>query len=147
MELKKMIIPALIGGLGSGFMASLPIVNCCNICCLWIIFGGAAAAYLYHREARLEPADGAVVGAFTGIPYAFLTTILSLAIKMMIDVLGITSEYVKYRDPTALVGDIAFAGFNTLVFAAIAFFGQVILGMIFGAAGGVITALILERKK
>ncbi|MBD3262101.1 MAG: hypothetical protein GF334_10630 [Candidatus Altiarchaeales archaeon] len=147
MELKKMIIPSLIGGLGSGFVAALPVINCCNVCCLWVILGGMGAAYLYHREATIQMADGAVVGAFTGIPYAFLTTILYLAIKMLIDVFGITSEYVKFRDPTALFGDVVFAGLNTLVFAVIMFFGHLILGMIFGALGGVIAALIIERKK
>src|SRR5205814_1251056 len=67
--------PALIGGLVMGVLSALPLVNAANICCcLWVIAGGAVAAYLLQQNQTMPiaPGDGALVGLFAGIIGAFV---------------------------------------------------------------------------
>ena len=40
----------LLGGLFIGVLSALPIINLANCCCLWIVGGGAIAAYLGQQE-------------------------------------------------------------------------------------------------
>ena len=61
--------PAFWGGLFIGVLSALPIVNvgnCC--CCLWVICGGALAAYLRQQNSpvQIEAAEGALVGLMAG---------------------------------------------------------------------------------
>ena len=43
--------PALIGGLVMGVLSALPIISAGNVCCcLWVVSGGAIAAYLFQQE-------------------------------------------------------------------------------------------------
>jgi hypothetical protein len=53
--------PALWGGLFIGVLSALPLVNlenCC--CCLWVLCGGALAAYL-RQQNNLYQIDAAEV--------------------------------------------------------------------------------------
>ena len=40
----------LLGGLFIGVLSALPFVNAANCCCLWIIGGGAIAAFLAQQD-------------------------------------------------------------------------------------------------
>ena len=42
--------PALLGGVFIGVLSALPIVQLCNCCCVWIVGGGALAAYLQQQN-------------------------------------------------------------------------------------------------
>ena len=55
--------PALIGGAAMGVLSALPIVNMGNCCCLWVLGGGAIAAYLLQQDhpAPINLGDGALV--------------------------------------------------------------------------------------
>ena len=60
-----MLQPALIGGVVNGVLSGLPVINIGNICCcLWVIVGGAVAAYMLQqkREVPINAGDGAAVG-------------------------------------------------------------------------------------
>ena len=52
-----------------GVLSALPLVAAGNCCCLWVISGGAIAAYLLQQNqtAPLTPADGALVGLLAGL--------------------------------------------------------------------------------
>ena len=70
--------PILLGGLFIGVLSALPIVQLCNCCCLWIVGGGALAAYLQQQNqpAPLNVTGGARVGLLAGIAGAFVWLIV-----------------------------------------------------------------------
>jgi hypothetical protein len=66
---------AALGGVFIGVLSALPFVsagNCC--CCLWIVSGGALAAYLevQQKNRTLTAGEGAAVGALSGVIGAFI---------------------------------------------------------------------------
>ena len=45
------LVPALIGGGVIGLLSSIPVVNMGNcLCCMWVLAGGALAAYLNAKD-------------------------------------------------------------------------------------------------
>jgi hypothetical protein len=78
--------PALLGGLFIGVLSSLPIVNICNCCCLWILGGGALAAYLQQQNQPMPitVAQGARVGLLAGVVAAFVWLVTSPALELLI---------------------------------------------------------------
>src|SRR5215471_12119390 len=62
--------PALYAGLAMGVLSALPLISLGNcLCCLWVIGGGALAAYLLQQNHPypIESADGALVGLLSGL--------------------------------------------------------------------------------
>src|SRR4051794_37644410 len=64
------LLPALLGGLFIGVLSSLPYIKGGNICCcLWVVSGGAIAAWLMQQN-TLRPitlGEGAIVGLLAGL--------------------------------------------------------------------------------
>ena len=82
---KSRLQPALLGGLLIGVLSALPLVsagNCC--CCLWVVCGGALAAYLRQQNlpTQIAASEGAVVGLFAGLIGGVAATILSIPLEM-----------------------------------------------------------------
>jgi hypothetical protein len=78
--------PALWGGVFIGVLSALPLVsagNCC--CCLWVLVGGALAAYLRQQNSQyqLTAAEGAIVGLIAGAIGGVIQSILSIPFEMM----------------------------------------------------------------
>jgi len=73
--------PALLAGVLAGFLAGLPLVNCC--CCLWPIAGGLLAVYLHQKQTRsvLTGADGAILGAIAGVAAAVVRTLILIPLQ------------------------------------------------------------------
>jgi len=70
-----------------GVLSALPIVAAGNICCcLWVVSGGAIAAYLLQQNssAPITPGDGALVGLLAGLVGALVQFIVAIPIGMMI---------------------------------------------------------------
>jgi len=79
--------PAVIGGVIMGVLSALPIVAAGNLCCcLWLLSGGAIAAYLLQQNqtAPLTPADGALVGLLAGLVGAFVRFAVAIPIDLML---------------------------------------------------------------
>ena len=77
--------PAILGGLFIGVLSALPLVsagNCC--CCLWVVSGGALAAYLRQQNLpfQITASEGAIVGLFAGLIGGVATTIFSIPMEM-----------------------------------------------------------------
>lgn len=74
----SLFTPALIGGAVAGLLSAIPFVNC--LCCLWIIGGGALAAYLWAKDipGGLTSGEGALVGAFAGVVAAAADALISI---------------------------------------------------------------------
>src|SRR5918911_1860089 len=61
---------AIIGGVCIGLLSSIPYVRLVNVaCCLWIIVGGAFAAYLYIKNSpvQVSAGEGVQIGAMAGV--------------------------------------------------------------------------------
>lgn len=78
--------PALWGGLLIGILSGLPLIgagNCC--CCLWVLAGGALAAYLHqqNRPYQITSGDAALVGLMAGLIGAVVDSLISIPFRMM----------------------------------------------------------------
>ena len=77
---------ALLGGLLLGVLSALPIVKMGNACCcLWVLAGGAVAAYLLqHGQADpITSSDGAGVGFLAGVFGAVVWQVIALPIQIV----------------------------------------------------------------
>ena len=78
--------PALIGGLVIGVLSSLPIISAGNVCCcLWVVSGGAVAAYLLQQNQTtpITPGDGALVGLYAGLIGAAVGFVISIPLSLV----------------------------------------------------------------
>jgi hypothetical protein len=78
--------PVVLGGLFIGVLSSLPLVsagNCC--CCLWILAGGALAAYLRQQNltSQITAAEGLLVGMLAGLAGGVVSIVLSIPMQAM----------------------------------------------------------------
>jgi hypothetical protein len=70
-----------------GVLSALPIVAAGNICCcLWVVSGGAIAAYLLQQNssAPITPGDGALVGLLAGLIGAIVQFIVAIPISILV---------------------------------------------------------------
>lgn len=80
--------PALVGGVLMGVLSALPLIgplgNIC--CCLWVVGGGALAAYLLqsNQAAPITPADGALVGLLAGLIGAVVHTLVAIPLDFIL---------------------------------------------------------------
>jgi hypothetical protein len=79
--------PAFIGGLVMGVLSALPLVSAGNLCCcLWVVGGGALAAYLLQQNesGAITPGDGALVGLLAGLIGAVVQTLVGIPIGLLV---------------------------------------------------------------
>jgi hypothetical protein len=140
MDVKNMLIPGIVLGVVVGILGAVPFVNLCNICCLWIVAGGFVAAYLYGRDTTVELVDGAVVGVIYGFTYGIVVSVTEFLVTTLLRILRIGG------------GDLV-GGINLLSLeigeplrSLILTFFNILLGMVFGAVGGVISSATMEGK-
>jgi hypothetical protein len=79
--------PAFWGGAFIGVLSALPLVslgNCC--CCLWVLIGGALAAYLRQQNNpyQIDAAEGAIVGLMAGAIGGVLYAVLSIPLQLFL---------------------------------------------------------------
>jgi hypothetical protein len=152
--------PALIGGLVMGVLSALPIISAGNFCCcLWVVSGGAIAAYLLQQNhpAPITPGDGALVGLLAGLAGAFvqflvgipigilvapmeramLQRILEMSGNMPADMRDALERY-SSSDAQFGVARMILLQLARLVFA-------LFVGTIFSTIGGVIGAMVFKR--
>ncbi len=143
--------PALLGGLLIGVLSALPLVsagNCC--CCLWVVTGGALAAYLRQQNmpVMISASEGALVGLLAGLIGGVATTILSIPMEMM------TGPFQRQIMERILSGNPDFppemrdmlerAGTGAGM-TAIKLVTNVVTGVIFGLLGGLLGAAIFKK--
>ena len=79
--------PAFWGGLFIGVLSALPLVNAGNCCCcLWVICGGALAAYLRQQSSpvQIDVAEGALVGLMAGAIGGVIATVRSIPFQQYV---------------------------------------------------------------
>jgi hypothetical protein len=153
--------PALIGGLVIGVLSSLPLINLGNLCCcLWVVSGGAVAAYLLQQNQTqaITPGDGALVGLFAGIIGAGVGFLISIPISLLMEpvqramiqrtlemsgdmppaIREILQNYGEPRTAAGLVG--------RLFLRVVGFFIMLCIGSIFSTLGGLLGAAIFKKN-
>lgn len=143
--------PALLGGLFIGVLSTMPIVNIGNVCCcLWVISGGALAAYLL-QQSQPEPitgADGALIGLMAGIVGAFTGAILQIPVEMFFG--PIQKEWIErlmqgQGDMPPQFMEMLNRPLNAASVIADLIF-RLVAYVIFGMLGGVLGVAVFRRK-
>jgi hypothetical protein len=150
-----MIRSASLGGLFIGVLSALPIVgiaNCC--CCLWVVAGGALAAYLdvQQKNRTLTSGEGAAVGALAGVIGAFVWLPIVIMVSVVLGPMqrAFLEEIARNASdipPEAreMLENMGGAG-GSVVGYLLFFFPQLIIGAIFAALGGVLSAAYFKRE-
>lgn len=147
--------PALYGGLLLGVLSALPIINLGNACCcLWVMAGGAVAAYLLqaNQAAPITPGDGATVGLLAGVIGALVQLILSIPVGLVMGpIQGRMIERVFQNagdmpeNMRPFMDAMRHTGFSILG-AIFGFFVFLFLAMVFSTLGGLIGAALFKKQ-
>ena len=149
--------PALLGGLVLGVLSALPIISAGNICCcLWVVTGGAVAAWVLqaNQPSRITPGDGATVGALAGLVGSVVWLVLSIPIGLMMGpiqarlmerVLERTDTMPERMGPLfeTIRDNAGFSVFGTLL----GFVVMLLVGVIFATVGGAIGAALFGKSE
>ena len=144
----------LLGGLFIGVLSALPIVNLANCCCLWIVGGGALAAYFAQQDdpAPLGLIAGARIGFRAGLVGAVIWLIASIAVDLVFAPLqqravgmmlrGATDMPPEVRTWLESVGDRASAPLRYML----GFLFQLFVATPFAAFGGLLGVALFGRQ-
>jgi len=145
---------AALGGVFIGVLSALPLVsagNCC--CCMWMISGGALAAYLevQQKDRTLTGGEGAAIGALSGVIGAFVWIPIAVAMAVLLGPLqrAVFEEIARNaRDmpPEAREVFENMGGGGSAVGYAFLFMFQLFAGAIFAAIGGVLSAAYFKKE-
>jgi hypothetical protein len=142
-----MLQAAVLGGLFTGVLSALPIVSLGNCCCLWILGGGALAAYLDQQGLGRPTSAGR--GAITGLAAGAISAFVWLMASMLLDpIIGpmqqrVVDEFLRIandvppevRDSLESLGQGRSIGGYAVGFAMMLCFGT-LFSAIGGALGG-----------
>lgn len=149
MNSRSFILSAVIAGVVIGFLANLPLLNLINcLLCIWVWVGGILAVLLYrrfqHGKLDLTPAQGAGLGALSGLFGAFVGVVVNaLTSFISIPMFNSVASYLQIE------GDLPFqvAGLPSLILSTLFFFVLDVVGYpLFGALSGFITASLLGKE-
>jgi hypothetical protein len=145
---------ATLGGVFIGVLSALPFVsagNCC--CCMWMISGGALAAYLetQQKNRTLTGGEGAAIGALSGVIGAFVWIPIAVAMAVLLGPLqrAVFEEIARNaRDmpPEAREVFENMGGGGSAVGYVFLFMFQLFAGAIFAAIGGVLSAAYFKKE-
>lgn len=150
--------PALYGGLVLGVLSALPIISAGNICCcLWILAGGALAAYLLqaNQPTPVSLGDGAAVGLLAGLIGGVVWQVLSIPIsiatgplqaQLLERLLARAGEIPENVRPLLEAARQAPSGGFMAVRFIVGLFFTLIVGGLFSAIGGLLGAAIFAKK-
>lgn len=153
------LVPALVGGGVMAILSTVPFISLGNcLCCLWILAGGALAAYMYSRELpgdiSITGGDGAVAGLLAGIFGALFASILGYLFMSMgdVEVLNRVFENVL-RDRSDLSPEVdelmrSLRSGESLspIYMLVGLFFSLIINAVFGTLGGLIGAAMFKKK-
>jgi hypothetical protein len=144
-----------------GVLSALPLINAANVCCcLWVVAGGAVAAYLLQQNQPMPitPGDGALVGLFAGIIGAFVAFVVSIPIGLVLEPMqramiqrtlemsgnmppAIRQILENYGEPRTGLGML-----GGIFLRVIGFLFMLFVGSIFSTLGGLLGAAIFKKS-
>ena len=143
----------LLGGLFIGVLSALPIVNLANCCCLWILGGGAIAAYFAQQQypGPFGLMDGARVGFRAGIFGAVIWLFASAVVDVMLAPLQQSAADLMLRSATDIPPEVR-AWLENIGNSAslparmiVGFLFQLLIAAPFAALGGLLGAAVFGR--
>jgi hypothetical protein len=142
-----------------GVLSALPFVAGGNLCCcLWLVSGGAIAAYLFqqNQSTPIAPGDGALVGLFAGLIGAVVVMVVSIPIDLFLgpmerQMLQRFLEMSRNPDMRDMVERMSSrqraAGAATFIVGHIFFFMMwLCAGAVFSTLGGLLGAMIFKKQ-
>jgi len=135
-----------------GVLSSLPLISVANLCCcLWVISGGVAAAYVLQQgqPEPITPGDGAFVGFLSGLGGAVVYLVIAVPLELTIgpmeremmrrwvENIGGAEGFRNYADRADLV--------SAPVRALLGFVMMLFIGAIFSTIGGLLGALMFKK--
>ena len=148
-----MLQAAVLGGLFTGILSALPFVSIGNCCCLWILGGGALAAYLDQQNNPGRPSNagrGALVGLTAGIISAFVWLMASMLLdpiigpmqqRLMSELMQVAQDVPpEVRDSLESLGQGRSPGGYI-----VGFFFMICIGGLFSAVGGALLGAFLKN--
>jgi hypothetical protein len=142
-----------------GVLSALPIIAAGNLCCcLWVVSGGAIAAYVLQQNMStpITPGDGAMVGLLAGLVGALVQTVLSIPIDLVVgpmqrelvtrilDMAGTMPP--EMRDMIERAGRRSQVLPFMIIGRFVALFFGLFIGAIFSTIGGLIGAMIFKTQ-
>ncbi len=148
--------PALLGGLFIGVLSALPVLSIGNICCcLWVVAGGALAAWLLqqNQSAPIDAGDGATIGLLAGLIGAGVYLVFSIPVglvfgPMQADMMRQVLESAGDMPPEAreALENMQHGAGAGIVGALLGFVVMLFAGVAFGALGGLLGALMFRKQ-
>jgi hypothetical protein len=133
-----------------GVLSALPLVSAGNLCCcLWVVGGGALAAYILQQNqpAPITSGDGALAGLLAGITGAFVHLVLSIPLTFLMAPLQrqIMERIAESGNmPPAVRGYLTSVS-TPFVQLAFGFIFMLMAGAIFSTLGGLLGAAIFRK--
>ena len=149
---KGFLQPAMLGGLVIGVLSGLPIISAGNLCCcLWVLAGGALAAFLLQQNqpGPINAGDGAIVGLFAGVAGAFVYLVVSIPVvilmspmeQVFLERLSRSSSDLPPEWRTFMDG-----GLGPAVRIAIGFFFMLFASPVFATLGGLLGTALFRKS-
>ena len=142
-----------------GVLSALPIISAGNVCCcLWVVSGGAVAAYLFqqNRSTPMTPADGALVGLLAGLAGALVRSVVAIPIDLLVApmeqailqrVLDMGTLPPEARDILDRYGrGGAMGGAYFILSRIVGLMFWLFVGGVFSTLGGLLGALIFKKQ-
>jgi len=137
-------------------LSSIPIISAGNFfCCLWAQAGGGLAAWLLNKQrpGGLTYSDGAFGGVFSGLIGAFIATLISIPIQMLVftpervaEIQARFEQYPMQPEVREIMMRFISPGFDLTRLVITLLIYMIAFGL-FSMIGGIITTAILSRKK
>jgi hypothetical protein len=146
--------PALLGGVFIGVLSALPIINIGNCCCLWVLSGGALAAYLLQQNqpSALTTGDGAIVGLLAGLVGAVVKTIIAIPIALIVGPMqsramqGMLENADIPPEARQFFDAFAASGGASVLLIIMGLCISLVIGAIFGTLGGMLGAMYFKKN-
>lgn len=154
------LVPALIGGAAIAVLSTVPVVNMGNcLCCMWVLFGGGLAVYMYSKdlspEHELTSGEGATVGLLAGIFGALFGAVLGYIFMAMggfppsrdfLEGIMESQEEVPI-EVQEFFREFQEEGVINPMFAGVGLIFGLIIDSLFATIGGMIGASIIRKKR
>ncbi len=147
-----MLQAVLLGGLFSGILSALPFVSLGNCCCLWILGGGALAAYLDQQSLGRHTTAGR--GALAGLAAGAVGAVVWLVASLLLDPLilpikqRMAEEFLRIATdvPPEVRDSLESINEGTSVFATLSWFVVMLcIGSPFSAIGGALAGAFFRN--
>ena len=150
--------PAFVGGAVLGTLSAVPVVAAGNlVCCMWVVGGGALAAWLLRKNHPRGPeavayGDGAFVGVLSGSFGAVVATLISIPVRLltaeaMRDRMGLVEETLGELDAPLrelflrlISPELSFVTILATFFLNLVFFA------LFAMIGGILFVAVTRKK-